>query len=102
MNATVYPITGETHLIDIGEQNAHMLDQLACARLAVAKLIREGFTVLSVHVEHHRPVIRIQNCSWCGELEGAMRIRRPGPHGPENIMAALLEGCQVQWIVRGH
>lgn len=102
MNATVYPITGDTHLIDIGMQNAHMLDQLACARLAVAKLVREGFTVLSVHVEHHRPVIWIQNCAWCGELEGAVMISRPGQFGPERIMVAVLEGCQVHWIVRGH
>ncbi len=90
------------HFVDIGEQNAHMLDALACARLCASKLVREGFTVLSVHVEHHRPTIWIQNCAWCGELEGAVMIRRRGPHGIENIMAAPLEGCQVQWTVRGH
>lgn len=102
MNATVYPITGSTHLLDIGEQNEHMLDAIALAQLCSAKLVREGFTVLSVHVEHHRPVIWIQNCAWCGELEGAVMIRRPGPHGIENIMVAAIEGCQVHWIVRGH
>ena len=90
------------HLVDIGEQNVHMLDQLDIAYMCATKLVREGFTVLSVHVEHHRPVVWIQNGSLCGELEGAVMIRRPGPHGIENIMAAPLEGCQVQWIVRGH
>jgi hypothetical protein len=102
MNATVHPIKPSWHLIDIGEHNAHMLDHIACAQLAAAKLIREGFTVLSLHVEHHRPVIWIQNCAWCGELEGAVMISRPGPFGPERIMVAVIEGCQVQWIVRGH
>ena len=111
MNATVYPITGSTHLLDIGEQNVHMLDQLDSAYMCAAKLVRAGFTVLSVHVEHHRPVVWIQNGSLCGEIEGAVMIRRPGPLGVcphcgkghfENVMAAPLEGCQVQWIVRGH
>lgn len=108
MSATVHQIN---HLAELGMQNAHMLDQLTCAQLAVAKLVREGFTVLSVHVEHHRPTIWIQNCAWCGELEGAVMIWRPDPFGAcphcgkahfENVMAAPLEGCQVQWIVRGH
>ncbi len=102
MSAIVQPIKPSWRLVDIGEQNCHMLDALTLAQMCAAKLIREGFTVLSVHVEHHRPVVWIQNCAWCGELEGAMRIRRPGPFGPEQVMVALLEGCQVQWTVRGH
>ena len=93
---------GNWQPVEIGAQNEHMLDALALAQMCSAKLIREGFTVLSVHVEQHRPVIWIQNCAWCGELEGAVMIRRRGPFGIEQIMAAPLEGCQVQWIVRGH
>lgn len=98
MSATIHQI----NLAHTGEQNTYMLDAITLAQICAVKLVREGFTVLSVHVEHHRPVIWIQNCAWCGELEGAVMIRRRGLYGIENVMAAPLEGCQVQWTVRGH
>ena len=90
------------HLLDIGEQNVRMLDALALARCCVARLVREGFTVLSVHLEHHRPVVWVQNDTICGELESAVMVRRRGPHGIECVMVASLEGCQVHWRVVGH
>lgn len=89
-------------LLDIGEQNLHVLNMLALARVCVAELVREGFTVLSVNVEHHRPVIWIQNCVRCGDLESAAMIRRRDAFGIESIMAAPLDGCQVQWRVGWH
>lgn len=90
------------HLLDIGEQNAYVIDAIALARSCVGRLVHEGFTVLSVHVEHHRPVVWIQNGSLCGELDGAVMIRRRGVFGIECVMAAIVEGCQVHWRVAGH
>ena len=74
------------HLVDIGEQNVHMLDQLDIAYMCATKLVREGFTVLSVHVEHHRPVVWIQTVhfaasSRCGDDPPPRPARHRKHHG---------------------
>lgn len=86
----------------IGEQNVHMLNALALVRCCVGRLVREGFTVISINIEQRKPVIWIQCCARCDELKGAAMISRPAAFGTENIMVALLDGCQVQWRVGWH
>lgn len=86
----------------IGEQNVHMLNALALVRCCVGRLVRDGFTVVSIHIEQRKPVIWIQRCALCNELNGAAMISRPAVGGTENIMVAPLDGCQVQWRVGWH
>lgn len=86
----------------LGEQNLHMLNMLALVRCCVGRLVRDGFTVVSIHTEQRKPVIWIQCCARCDELKGAAMISRPAAFGTENIMVAPLDGCQVQWRVGWH
>lgn len=91
-----------TDLDPVGEQNLHMLNMLALVRCCVGRLVRDGFTVISIHTEQRKPVIWIQCCARCDELRGAAMISRPAAFGTESIMVALLDGCQVQWRVGWH
>ena len=86
----------------IGEQNLHMLNALALVRCCVGRLVRDGFTVISIHVEQRKPVIWIQRCARCEDLNGAVMIRRHDAVGAESVMVAPLDGCQVQWRVGWH
>ena len=83
-------------------QNAHIMDQLFQAETAVESLIKRGFAVIHVVIGGHAPVIWIQNCARCAQLQGALTVARCGPYGPERIMVAIVERCQVKWTVRGH
>lgn len=86
----------------IGEQNVHMLNALALVRCCVGRLVREGFTVISVNIEQRKPVLWIQRCARCDDLNGAAMISRRDAVGAESIMVAPLDGCQVQWRVGWH
>lgn len=98
--AAVSAVTTDTD--PLGEQNLHMLNTLALVRCCVGRLVRNGFTVVSIHIEQRKPVIWILRCAQCDELKGAAMITRRGRFGVERIMVAPLDGCQVQWRVGWH
>lgn len=102
MRMTRKPRLDATDLDPIGEQNVHMLNALALVRCCVGRLVRDGFTVISIHIEQFKPVIWIQRSARCDELNGAAMISRAAAFGTENIMVAPLDGCQVQWRVGWH
>jgi hypothetical protein len=86
----------------IGAQNAHVLDSVTVVYRAALMLAEEGYTVMSVHVEGHAPVIRIAECARCKKLHGVPYIFRRGPAGSEREMVALVHGAQVRWTTRQH
>ncbi|HID48852.1 MAG TPA: hypothetical protein EYP40_04415 [Chromatiales bacterium] len=91
-----------TVAMEMASQNDHILSSTAAAHRCALKLAEDGYTVLSVLIEHRNPVVWVQNCAKCSRLRGASMVRRMGPLGRETIMATQLHGCQVQWVVRGH
>lgn len=83
------------------QQNEHVVKSLASAHRCIAKLARDGFTVLGARIGGRRPIVSVQHSARCALLDGGMMIRRSGPAGPETTMAADRDGCQVQWLVVG-
>ena len=87
---------------EILSQNQHIQRSVNHTQKAVDWLINNEFTILSVYAEGFRPIIWIQNETRCSELNGGMMVSRSTPIGPETIMAAIVNECQVQWVIRGH
>lgn len=87
---------------DWSKQNQHIDQCLEKTRRALNVLEALGMSVLMIHVEHRNPNIWIANSSKCSQLHGAPACRRNGPNGHETVWVAALEGCQIQWVVRGH
>jgi len=85
-----------------GQQNKHIQQQVQLTTACVAQLVDAGFTVLVIQIENSKPAVWIEHSMKCSVLKGVMVMRRHGERGPEMVMAAVLEGCQVQWVVRGH
>lgn len=90
------------HPYSVGKQNQHILNTLTDAYRASLELAEQGFTVLDVRVEGRNPIIHIQNSARCRQLHGYSAAVRSGPLGRENVMVAVVKGCQVSWIVRGN
>lgn len=80
----------------------HVLDRLYQAEVAVEWLVKNKFTVLSVEVSGRNPIIWIANSSANTRLSGVMVIRQSSERGIERVIAAIVEGCQVQWRECGH
>ncbi len=80
-------------------QNRLIVDQMLYVRNALDWLISEGYTVLSIHLETRNPLIQIQSCKHCDQLQGATKIRRNGSTGREITMATSVCFCQVEWVV---
>lgn len=83
-------------------QNDHVRTQLVLAQRCAERLAARGLTVLSIAIEGHKPRIWIMNSARTAILDGGMMVRRTGPMGIEEIMAADVDGCQVHWRVVGH
>lgn len=83
-------------------QNEHILVSNETVRRCVAWLIQHGYTVLGIEIGDRNPVVWVQMCSRCDALGGAMRRIRKEAGWSETVMAAPVQGCQVQWIERGH
>lgn len=82
-----------------GAQNAHVMQSMRAAQRAVDRLIADGYTVHSINVRDRRPVIWIAACERCAALDGAAHIvRTHAPGQRQTVMAARIEGCQVQWV----
>jgi hypothetical protein len=79
------------------------VENLQRAASCIQRLNRMGMLVLHVRMTGACPPrIRIQNSPLCAQLNGAPYIHR-NLHGvPEDVMACPLDGCQVEWIQRGH
>lgn len=80
-----------------GAQNAHVMHRMREAQRAVDWLIAKGFTVLSVKVRDRNPVIWIEGSSLCESLEGGVHVVKGAGAEREVVMAASVEGAQVQW-----
>jgi len=87
------------HPTSIGVQNKHALDTLTIAYACALGLAGNGYTVLSVLVAHHRPVIWIQPSLRCEALGGVEYKRESTPAGQQGVMQANVNGCRVQWTV---
>ncbi len=86
-----------THPIQIGQQNKHVLDNLAVAYHAALDLSENGFTVLDVKIGQRNPIIEIQSCRKCQRLGGGLRmIDNTGPHR-QYVIATHHKGAQVEW-----
>lgn len=94
------------HAIDhpgsIGVHNKHVLDTLSDAYRASLELAEQGLTVVSVRVEGRNPIILIKDSARCKALRGSSAAVRSGPRGREQMMVAVVKGCQVQWVVKGN
>lgn len=84
-----------------GVQNVHILRNLSAAQRGVEWLVVNGFTVVEAKLGARRPVIEIQTCAQCDSLVGAMKMKVATANGPVQVMAAVVEGCQIQWSVKG-
>lgn len=89
------------HPGSIGVQNKLMLDTLSDAYRASLELSEQGLTVLNVRIDGRNPIILIKNSARCKALHGTSAAVRSGPKGREQMMVAVVKGCQVQWVVRG-
>lgn len=92
----------QIEIFNMDAQSVHVTASMAAAQKCVARLLREGFTVLSVHVGNRNPRVLIQNSARCDRLEGAVAMRTHSPEGRMEIMVADFEGCQVHWKVKGN
>ena len=82
-----------------GAQNAHILESLRTVDHAVEQLLARGFTVHGIEVRDRRPVVWVAACERCVELGGAAHVIRSQSGQRVTVMAAVFEGCQVQWVV---
>lgn len=88
-------------IFNMDAQSYHVYGSMVAAHQCVARLMREGFTVLAVHVGNRNPRIVIQSSARCERLRGAVAIRMCARDGRQSVMVAELEGCQVQWTEKG-
>lgn len=57
-----------------------------------------GATVCSVEVRGGRPLIRLDGAP-SQFIQGAIRKSQPVGNLREHVMVAMVQGCQVEWIV---
>jgi len=79
----------------IGLQNKHALDTLGVAYSCALRLAENGYTVIRILIENHKPLIWIQPCNHCSQLGGhEYKWNRR-----ECILQADVDGCRVHWKV---
>lgn len=88
-------------ILNMDAQSSHIVGSLATATKCVQRLVREGFTVLSVHVGCRNPVIVIQPSPRCERLRGGVAMIASTARGRKQLMATSFEGCEVMWNVKG-
>jgi hypothetical protein len=82
-------------------QSSYILRSLADATRCATRLVREGYTIISVHLGNRRPRIVIERSARCARLHGAMAVRIHDAGGRKQIYTADLEDCQIQWTEEG-
>lgn len=100
MNAV--PIATSTPLPSVGPATAPLMDNLAAAKHALIWLGRHGLRPLQVAVCARVTQIAIETSPLCATLDSACVIRRWNDGEQERVMVALVEGCEVRWVERGH
>lgn len=83
----------------LNPMNTIIHDALDKAKAAVRLLNDHGATVLSVEVRGGRPLVRIDGPSGAF-LYGAMKTRRREGNEHKLVLAASVQGCQVEWTER--
>ena len=83
-------------------QNQHIGNKVLDVNKAVQFLILKGLTVLKVIIEGRNPLIWVQNSPHCDELKGVCSKMSHGEDGREEHRVAIVNNCQVQWLVKGH
>ncbi len=76
--------------------NAQMLDRIRAAQAAAESLARKGFVLASVEIGARNPVVWVEHTPACDALQGA-QVMRCATH---SVVAAVLDGAQVQWYQR--
>lgn len=76
--------------------NTQVLDRLRAAQAAAEQLSRRGFVLAGVEIGARNPVVWVEHTPACDGLKSAACMRYPG----SVVMAAPLEGVQVQWMQR--
>jgi hypothetical protein len=85
------------HPKGMGSQNAHVLDTYPDGYRAALDLIERGFTVLSVHIEGPKPVVKIAGERRCRELRGELYRRRTCDGRDERVMTINHLGSRIEW-----
>ena len=83
-------------------QNNHIQKQIELTTACSNFLVNNSFTILLIRIENSKPVFVIEHSMNCSKLKGVVYGRRSGVYGPEMLVAADIEGCQVQWVIRTH
>jgi|GEM_PF-5187300 len=58
-----------------------------------------GASVVSIEIRSHRPRV-ILDAAPGGMVKGAIRMTRRMGSYREHVMVAMVQGCQVEWLVR--
>lgn len=83
----------------INEANIHntqMLDRLEAAMRAARVLSRKGFVLAGIEIGPRNPVVWVEHTRECDTLHAAPCVS----NAIATIMAAPLDGVQVQWQQR--
>jgi hypothetical protein len=86
----------------MNKPHQHVVNNLNAAYRCAVALDDKGLVITSVNLGGSKPKITIQNEANCAQLKAVARTYTKGAYGPERCMSAIVEGCQVDYMVRGH
>jgi len=84
------------NLTEVSIHNAQVLDRLRAVQTAAESLSRKGFVLAGIELGPRNPVVWVEHTRECDALFGASIMRCPTC----SVVAAVLDGVQVQWSVR--
>jgi len=86
----------------MSKAHQHILKNLTAARNCVKALDDMDIVITSLNLSGSKPRVVVVNDAKCRQLNAVGRVFKNSQSNYERCMATILEGCQVEYTVRGH
>jgi len=80
----------------------HLFKNLTAARKCVKALDEMDIVITSLNLSGSKPRVVVVNDAKCRQLKAVGRTFKNSHFNHERCMTTVLEGCQVDYTVRGH
>ena len=86
----------------MNKTNLHLFNNLTAARKCIRALGAMDIAIKSINLSGSKPRVVVINDAKCKSLNAVGRTFSNKDKHYERCMTAIVEGCQVDYTVRGH